>query len=154
MCAGLFGHLPYETPTFQATSPNLITHSISPLNTNSLQNKPSLLKGIFSLKSLQTKYSLLFTLVIHLLTHLSSSFADENICHQTKKRHTSHFRAHTALFRYFKYNTLNPYKTTPYGLKMASGGTLRYNPRKGRGFSIRTHSSLVSPTSKARLSDL
>ena len=47
--AGLFGHLPYEIPTFQATPPNLITHSISPLNTNSLQNKPSLLKGIFSL---------------------------------------------------------------------------------------------------------
>ena len=52
MRAGLFGHLPYETPTFQATPPNLITHPISPLNTNSLQNKPSLLKGIFSLKSL------------------------------------------------------------------------------------------------------
>ena len=48
-CAGLFGHLPYEIPTFQATPPNLITHSISPLNINSLQNKPSLLKGIFSL---------------------------------------------------------------------------------------------------------
>ena len=52
MCAGLFGHLPYETPTFQATPPNLITHPISPLNANSLQNKLSLLKGIFSLKSL------------------------------------------------------------------------------------------------------
>ena len=48
-CAGLFGRLPYEIPTFQATPPNLITHLISPLNTNSLQNKPSLLKGIFSL---------------------------------------------------------------------------------------------------------
>ena len=47
--AGLFGHFPYEIPTFQATPPNLITHPISPLNTNSLQNKPSLLKGIFSL---------------------------------------------------------------------------------------------------------
>ena len=80
-CAGLFGHLPYETPTFQATPPNPIIHPISPLNANSLQNKPSLLKGIFSLKSLQTKYSLLFTLVIHLLTHLSSSFADKNISH-------------------------------------------------------------------------
>ena len=81
MCAGLFGHLPYEIPTFQATPPNLITHPISPLNTNSLQNKSSLLKGIFSLKSLQTKYSMLFTLGIHLPTHLSSSFADENISH-------------------------------------------------------------------------
>lgn len=47
--AGLFGHIPYEIPTFQATPPNLITHSILPLNTNSLQNKPSLFKGIFSL---------------------------------------------------------------------------------------------------------
>ena len=52
MCAGLFGHLPYEIPTFQAIPPNLITHLISPLNTNSLQNSPSLLKGIFSLNSL------------------------------------------------------------------------------------------------------
>ena len=51
-CAGLFGHLPYETPTFQATPLNLIAHLISALNTNSLQNKPSLLKGIFSLNSL------------------------------------------------------------------------------------------------------
>ena len=51
-CAGLFGHLPYEIPTFQATPPNLITHPISLLDTNSLQNKPSLLKGIFSLNSL------------------------------------------------------------------------------------------------------
>ena len=49
MWAGLFGHFPYEIPTFQATPPNLITHLISPLNTNSLQNKPSLFKGIFSL---------------------------------------------------------------------------------------------------------
>ena len=81
LCAGLFRHLPYEIPTFQATPPNLIAHPISPLNTNSLQNKPSLLKGIFSLKSLQAKYFLLFTLVIHLLAHLSSSFANENISH-------------------------------------------------------------------------
>lgn len=51
-CAGLFAHLPYEIPTFQATPPNLITHPILPLNTNSLQNKSSLLKGIFSLNSL------------------------------------------------------------------------------------------------------
>ena len=71
-----------------------------------------------------------------------------------KKRHMTYFKAYTPLFYYFRLNTLTPYKTTPYGLKMAPGGTLRYNPRKGRGFSIRTHSSLVSPTSKARLSDL
>ena len=79
--AGLFAHLPYEIPTFQATPPNLVTHPISPLNINSLQNKPSLPEGIFSLNSLKIKVSLLFTLVIHLLTHLSSSFADKNISH-------------------------------------------------------------------------
>ena len=47
LCAGLFGHLPYEIPTFQATPPNLITHSISPLNTNSLQNSPLFLRVFF-----------------------------------------------------------------------------------------------------------
>ena len=72
---------PLRNPHFSSHSTQPHHHPISPLNTNSLQNKPSLLKGIFSLNSLQTKYSLLFTLAIHLLTHLSSSFADENISH-------------------------------------------------------------------------
>ena len=107
-CAGLFGHLPYEIPTFQAASPSLITHSISPLNTNSLQNKPSLLKDIFSLNpcKLSIPYSL-HSSYISSLTYHSLSQA-KILATKQKKRHTSHFRAHTALFHYFKYKHLKP----------------------------------------------
>lgn len=44
-CAGLFGYLPYEIPTFQPPHP-------SPLIATSLYYKPSLLKGIFFAKLL------------------------------------------------------------------------------------------------------
>ena len=126
-CAGLFGHLPYEIPTFQATPPNLITHSISPLNTNSLQNKPSLLKGIFSLNPYK----------ISIPCSLHSSYISSLTYHplsQTKILDTKQKRDIRLIlgliqlsFAILSINTLNPYKTTLYGLKMAPRGTLRYN---------------------------
>lgn len=127
MCAGLFGHLPYEIPTFQATSPNLITHSISPLNTNSLQNKPSLLKGIFSLNpcKLSIPYSL-HSSYISLLTY--HPLSQTKILATKQKRDIRLILGLIQLsFAILNTNTLNPYKTTLYGFKMAPGGTLRYN---------------------------
>lgn len=103
-CAGLFGHLPYEIPPFQQS------HHI-----HILTKQPSLPEGIFSLNSLKIKVSLLFTLVMRLLTYFSSSFIDE-ISATTKKE------IYTSLSPLLIKNTSNPYKITIFTLKSITQG--------------------------------